>query len=79
MSLTSTIGFLAVGMIPVVLDAKLVFNDSLTCDLEVSFKPSDNVSNTNLVSFTVDALSNAFKTFTFYDSVKFLALKILLV
>ena len=62
-SFTSIIGcFVSAGAL-IVLEADP--NDSLMFFLADAFKDSVKVSNTNLTSFTVSALSNVFKTFTF--------------
>ena len=75
MGSVAIIGFLVLKF-PVAFEAEP--KDSLI-GVFLLFKPSFKVSNTNLVSFTVVALSNAPNTFTFSLSVKFLALKILFV
>tara|TARA_B110000046_G_scaffold18487_1_gene17654 strand:- start:1518 stop:1742 length:225 start_codon:yes stop_codon:yes gene_type:complete len=63
-SFDSTIGFL-LGDFGVDIDFEALPKFSFTCFLEFEFIPVLTVSNTNLASFTVPALSNASNTFTF--------------
>ena len=76
---TASESWITSGLLAVVPVALLA--DPLCSLIVVSFLVptlSTTVSNTSLTSFTVSALSNAAITFTFWDSERFWALKILL-